>query len=301
MKPNFITIKEKYGLGFISSFKLALDKKVTDDQMVLKELLKPQFLVNSSIQNALPDLISLVRETITQEVYDIDVSLYKQKVLILTIDDNNKSVIINEKNIPDDNGIVFILLKIPTGVTLKYNSIHNSASSIVRTIMVDDSSTVQCDMHNNCDDSLSQTTIQLKGDNSNAAINHGGIVTGQSTIVHNICHRGKETTSSIKSNIVVSDNGVLHYRPKIYIKNSAINAQANQTVGILKSMQGIAKINTIPQLEIKRNKVVCTHGASIQPINKQSLQYLQTKGISANVAKDILINAHANRYIQERI
>ncbi len=55
-----------------------------------------------------------------------------------------------------------------------------------------------------------------------------------------------------------------------------------------------AKVDTKPQLEIFADDVKCTHGATVGQLNKDSMFYLQSRGIGEEQAKLILIYAFAN-------
>ena len=50
-----------------------------------------------------------------------------------------------------------------------------------------------------------------------------------------------------------------------------------------------AKATSIPMLEIDNNDVRCTHGATVGPVDPQSLFYLQSRGIPATTAKRMIV------------
>jgi Fe-S cluster assembly protein SufD len=54
-----------------------------------------------------------------------------------------------------------------------------------------------------------------------------------------------------------------------------------------------ANVNTKPQLQIDANDVRCTHGATIGQIDKESMFYLQSRGISRKEARNLLTYAFA--------
>ncbi len=59
-----------------------------------------------------------------------------------------------------------------------------------------------------------------------------------------------------------------------------------------------ALVNTKPQLEIFADDVKCSHGATIGQLNKDSMFYLKSRGISEETARTILIHAFASDVIQ---
>ncbi|MCX6152334.1 MAG: Fe-S cluster assembly protein SufD [Ignavibacteriales bacterium] len=58
-----------------------------------------------------------------------------------------------------------------------------------------------------------------------------------------------------------------------------------------------ARIDTKPQLEIFADDVKCSHGATVGQLDDQSLFYLQSRGISKEKARSILIKAFASDII----
>jgi Fe-S cluster assembly protein SufD len=54
-----------------------------------------------------------------------------------------------------------------------------------------------------------------------------------------------------------------------------------------------AQVNTKPQLEIFADDVKCTHGATIGRIDERSLFYMKSRGVSAPVARQLLVYAFA--------
>ncbi|MBN1479051.1 Fe-S cluster assembly protein SufD [candidate division KSB1 bacterium] len=54
-----------------------------------------------------------------------------------------------------------------------------------------------------------------------------------------------------------------------------------------------ATVDTKPQLEIYADDVKCTHGGTVGQINKDGIFYLRARGISADMAKNLMIQAFA--------
>jgi Fe-S cluster assembly protein SufD len=54
-----------------------------------------------------------------------------------------------------------------------------------------------------------------------------------------------------------------------------------------------ARIDTKPQLEIFANDVKCTHGATVGQLDEDALFYLRARGVGAQQARDMLIQAFA--------
>jgi Fe-S cluster assembly protein SufD len=59
-----------------------------------------------------------------------------------------------------------------------------------------------------------------------------------------------------------------------------------------------AQIDTKPQLEIYADDVKCTHGATIGQIEENALFYLQSRGITEEEARKLLLMAFAEECIE---
>ncbi len=82
------------------------------------------------------------------------------------------------------------------------------------------------------------------------------------------------------------------FNGKIYVYQDAQKTNAfQQSNNILFSEK--ATVNAKPQLEIFADDVKCSHGTTIGQINKEALFYLQSRGISAQTAKKMMVNAFA--------
>jgi Fe-S cluster assembly protein SufD len=95
------------------------------------------------------------------------------------------------------------------------------------------------------------------------------------------------------------DKSVAVFNGKIMVHLDAQKTNAYQrNQNILLSNE--ATINTKPQLEIFADDVKCTHGATIGQLDEEPMFYLRSRGIPADVARKMLLNAFADD-IAERI
>ena len=60
-----------------------------------------------------------------------------------------------------------------------------------------------------------------------------------------------------------------------------------------------ARVDTKPQLEITADNVKCAHGATVSQLEDDEIFYLQSRGIDANDARNLLINAFAAEIINQ--
>jgi len=82
------------------------------------------------------------------------------------------------------------------------------------------------------------------------------------------------------------------FNGKIYVYEDAQKTNAfQQSNNVLLSDK--ATVNAKPQLEIFADDVKCSHGTTIGQMNKESLFYLQSRGISEETARNMMVNAFA--------
>ncbi|MBI4810010.1 MAG: Fe-S cluster assembly protein SufD [Ignavibacteriales bacterium] len=87
------------------------------------------------------------------------------------------------------------------------------------------------------------------------------------------------------------------FNGKIYVRKDAQKTDSKQTNKTL-LLSDEATMNTKPQLEIFADDVKCTHGAAIGYLDADSIFYLRSRGISEDIARDILTYAFANDIIE---
>lgn len=97
---------------------------------------------------------------------------------------------------------------------------------------------------------------------------------------------------------VIADSARAVFNGSVYVANEAQKTRAEQSnQNILLSK--LAEINTKPQLDIFADDVVCSHGATVGYLDKESLFYLQARGLSLLKAKQYLIRGFLNTNIRD--
>lgn len=98
-----------------------------------------------------------------------------------------------------------------------------------------------------------------------------------------------------KSILDGSAHGV--FNGKIFVRKDAQKTDAKQTNKTLLLSQQ-ASIDTKPQLEIFADDVKCTHGATVGQLDEEQIFYLRSRGLSVDVARDLLTLAFAGDVIE---
>ncbi len=102
-------------------------------------------------------------------------------------------------------------------------------------------------------------------------------------------HRSGTTTSDIDFKTVLRDKAVSAYTGLIRIEQHAKTCEAYQENRNLLLNRG-PKAETIPELEILNEDVKCSHGATIGPIDPESIFYLTARGIERNEAVRMIVS-----------
>jgi Fe-S cluster assembly protein SufD len=109
-----------------------------------------------------------------------------------------------------------------------------------------------------------------------------------------IHHQGTSTESKQYYKGVVDAYGHAVFNGKVLIDPFASKTRAQQmNKNLLLSDTG--EIDTKPQLEIYTDDVQCTHGATVGKLDENALFYIQSRGLSLNDARRLLLLA----FIQE--
>src|SRR5450432_31888 len=91
---------------------------------------------------------------------------------------------------------------------------------------------------------------------------------------------------------ILNDHATGVFNGKIFVRQLAQKTNAYQSnKNIL--LSGSSSVNTKPQLEIFADDVKCTHGCTVGRLNEEGLFYLQSRGISEKIARNLLLSAYA--------
>lgn len=111
-------------------------------------------------------------------------------------------------------------------------------------------------------------------------------------------HRGKNSRSDLMFYGIASGQALVTYEGTIEITQDAGGTQAQQENKTILCSQK-ARAISVPSLEIATNQVQCGHGSAIGPLNKEHMLYLQSRGISADVAKKMVLSGFFYQLFQD--
>jgi len=101
-------------------------------------------------------------------------------------------------------------------------------------------------------------------------------------------HIAPKTTSDLLFKGAVSDNARSVYSGLIRVGKEARGTNAYQTNRNLVLSEG-AGAESVPNLEIETNDVVCSHASAVGPIDDEQRYYLESRGIPPEVAERLIV------------
>ena len=140
----------------------------------------------------------------------------------------------------------------------------------------------------------------LKGDNavgnsiSIAYANEGQVLDAGAKMIH----LGKNTKSNIVSKSIALNGGVSNYRGTTKITKNATNSKATIKCDTI-ILDDKSKSDTIPNNIVSNNSSIVEHEATISKVSKEKLFYLMSKGLSEDIAKELLIMGFISDFKKE--
>ena len=110
-------------------------------------------------------------------------------------------------------------------------------------------------------------------------------------------HLAPNCKSNQKVKNVLTSESKAVYQGKIYVKDIAQKTDAYQLSKAL-LINDSAEFNSKPELEIYADDVKCSHGSSSGNIDKDSLHYLMTRGLSQKDSTKLLVKGFLNEVIE---
>ena len=97
---------------------------------------------------------------------------------------------------------------------------------------------------------------------------------------------------------IVSEKSHGVFNGKVFVpKPAQLTNAAQLNRNLLLSSR--ARIDTKPQLEITADNVKCSHGATVSQLEDDAIFYLQSRGINASDARNLLVNSFAAEIINQ--
>ncbi len=101
-------------------------------------------------------------------------------------------------------------------------------------------------------------------------------------------HLGPNTKSNIISKSIAEGTGISNYRGKVKIVKKALNSEAKVKCDTL-ILDSLSSSNTYPQNIVENDSSTIEHEATISKVSEEKLNYLLSKGLTEDKAKELLI------------
>jgi Fe-S cluster assembly protein SufD len=101
-------------------------------------------------------------------------------------------------------------------------------------------------------------------------------------------HNAPDTRSNINYRVAVKDDASSVYQGIIRVDKTAQRTDAYQSNKNL-ILGGAATADSVPKLEILANDVKCSHGATVGPVDKEQLFYLNSRGLTPTEAEELVV------------
>ncbi|MBT5551842.1 MAG: Fe-S cluster assembly protein SufD [Nitrospina sp.] len=141
--------------------------------------------------------------------------------------------------------------------------------------------------------------VRLQGEGSELRLNGVSVLDGKEQ-VHNfirIHHEAPQCVSHQHFKNIVNGQARSSFDGTVIVNQGAQLTSSNQLINNLMLSNDCHAYNK-PNLMIFADDVKCTHGATIGQIDKEQWFYLQTRGLSAKAAKELLTRSFAKSIIQ---
>ena len=130
----------------------------------------------------------------------------------------------------------------------------------------------------------------LDGDDATSVLDTAHV--GTRDQVHDLrtmqVHRGRRTTSRLRSKAAVAGSAGSIYSGLIAMRAGAKRADASQ-VNTSLVLSDDAYADAIPNLDIEENDVRCTHASSVGPVDAEQRWYLESRGIAPDDAVQLIL------------
>ena len=109
-------------------------------------------------------------------------------------------------------------------------------------------------------------------------------------------HISSDTTSDLLFKGALGDSSRSIYSGLTKIRPEASRIRANQTNRNIK-LDPEAWAESIPNLEIENNDVVCSHASTVSPVDENELFYIESRGVPTPVAERLILEGFFNEII----
>ncbi len=113
-----------------------------------------------------------------------------------------------------------------------------------------------------------------------------------------IIHLAPHTTSNIVSKSISKDGGRSSYRGLLKVINGAHGVKSKVQCDAL-ILDDHSRSDAYPTIDVREDRVDIGHEASVSKINDEQLFYLQSRGLSEQTARAMIVNGFIDAFVKE--
>ncbi|MCI5745588.1 MAG: SufD family Fe-S cluster assembly protein [Erysipelotrichaceae bacterium] len=156
---------------------------------------------------------------------------------------------------------------------------------------------MQIDLSNTNVDSIENINLLKENATTNVIDGIYAVLKSAKKYQTNLNHFAALCTSKAKIYAINNDEAHVSIYTDAYIKNKASGSKTNQEGRIINLSSSCFGI-VLPNLHIDENDVEASHSCSVGSINQDHMYYLQSRGLSALEARNILIRGYFNPILE---
>ncbi|MBY0550149.1 MAG: Fe-S cluster assembly protein SufD [Candidatus Obscuribacterales bacterium] len=111
-------------------------------------------------------------------------------------------------------------------------------------------------------------------------------------------HDAPDTTSNINFRVALKDQSSSVYQGIVRVDKIAQRTNAFQSNKNL-LLDGNAKADSIPKLEILADDVKCSHGATVGPVDREQIFYLTSRGLTEKQAEELVVLGFFRQVVEQ--
>ncbi len=113
-----------------------------------------------------------------------------------------------------------------------------------------------------------------------------------------VIHLAPETTSNIISKSISQHGGRTSYRGLLKVTKNAVDSKSTVQCDAL-LLDEYSRTDTYPTVDVNQDRVDVGHEASVSKISQEQLFYLQSRGLSEQEARALIVNGFIDVFVQE--
>ena len=188
----------------------------------------------------------------------------------------------------------------------KYTTIQNWSDNVInlvtkRSIVEKNGSMEWVDGNIGSRINMKYPSTILKGDYSRANTLSIAVGMGKNVIQDagaKVIHLGNNTQSTILSKSLSGQGGVVNYRGKVFVDPNAKWTKSKVECDTM-ILDELSKSDTIPTNIVSNNTSSIEHEAVVSKISEKQIYYLQTKGLSRDEAREMIVMGFIEPFAKE--